>query len=177
MRKLFSKSILSIIIITITFNFINLFIYDYKVSQFLRYDVRDINTVSDVMYDLDYYQPIEKAVVKIFKENMKDCSSINKYSNRLLSLNPRNSQAYYLIAACKDLEGKIAEAYKEIMKSIELDRYNTTYLLSLAILEIKLGKFQSSQNTLNLITSIEPNLENLEQVKQLREQKILERNN
>jgi tetratricopeptide (TPR) repeat protein len=129
------------------------------------------------MYDLDYYQPIEKVVVKIFKKNMTDCSSINKYSNRLLSLNPRSSQAYFMLASCKDLEGKFAEAYKEIMKSVELDRYNTTYLLSLAILEIKLGKFQSSQNTLNLITSINPNLKNLEQVKQFREQKILERNN
>ena len=47
----------------------------------------------------------------------------------------------------------------------------------LFFLEIKLGKFQSSQNTLNLVTSIEPNLKNLEQVKQLREQKILEYNN
>jgi hypothetical protein len=75
-----------------------------------------------------------------------------------------------------DLEGKSAEAYKEIMKSVELDRYNTTYLLSFAILEIKLGKFQSSQETLNLITSIDPNLENLEQVKQFRKQKILESN-
>ena len=94
------------------------------------------------------------------------------FSQRLLELNLKSGQARFFRTICKEKAGDLVGALSEMNEALKYDRYNTNYLLSLAILQLNLNNLEGCKTTLELVEKINPNTENLDMVQDLLKSKI-----
>ena len=85
-----------------------------------------------------------------------DCSLIVHISERLLELDDRSSQAWYMKAICANQLKNFSSAEKYVENSLKFDPINVNYLLGKAELEIFQMKNLNASNTLDKIRSINP---------------------
>ena len=85
-----------------------------------------------------------------------DCSLIVDISERLLELDDRSSQAWYMKAICANQLKNFSSAEKYVENSLKFDPLNVNYLLGKAELEIFQMKKLNASNTLDKIRSINP---------------------
>ena len=166
MKKLVFKLLILVFLIFNIVSYSVLINHDYKVAQIIRLENRDMALLDKVLSGLSYYDPAEMILVKKYQEQVLSCESLKLYSDRLLEMNYRSSQAYFLKTVCAEIEGNLESALDYTKKSLRYDKFNTVYLLNLAILQLNLGDVQSSQETLDKISNLDPNLRNLQVVQE-----------
>ena len=96
-----------------------------------------------------------------YKESIFGCTELQSMARDLIKLNPRSTQAHFILSACYDSTGDLLSAIKYINQSLEFDPNNTSVLLNLAIVQLKLGELDASQKTLDKVSEINPFTENL----------------
>ena len=166
MKKLIPRVLVIILLVFNIVSFSKLSTHDYKTAQVVRFSLSDNSLVNQVIFGLPYYEPAELVLVNKYKEKTLTCTDLNKYADRLLETNERSSQAYFIKTVCKEQSGDLEAALEDTMNSLKYDKFNTVYLLSLAILQLNMGDLDLSQETLNRIYRINPNTKNLQVIQE-----------
>ena len=152
-------------------------IQDRFVVQALFYDISNPKNTNSVLNGLPNYQLIEKAGVELYNYQVKNskvnCGEIEEFGNKLIQINKRSSQGYYLLTACAELKGNQEEALKYIENAIKYDHLNTQYLLGAAILNMNINKLQITKTYLDKIKVIDPDTINYSKILEIYEQKKL----
>ena len=163
-------------IITTTI-YVNSLIQDRFVVQTLFYDITNPKNTNSVLNGLPNYQLIEKAGVELYNYQIKNtkvnCGEIEEFGNKLIQINKRSSQGYYLLTACAELKGNQEEALKYIENAIKYDHLNTQYLLGAAILNMNSNKLEIAKTYLDKIKVIDPETINYNKILEIYEQKKL----
>ena len=171
MKKLMPRVLVIILLVFNIVSFSKLITHDYKTAQVLRFSLSDNSLVNQVIFGLPYYEPAELVLVNKYKEKTLTCTDLNKYAERLLEINERSSQAYFIKTVCKEQSGELVGALEYTMNSLKYDKFNTVYLLNLAILQLNMGDLDLSQETLNRIYRINPNTKNLQVIQEFLNEK------
>ena len=164
MKSNLYRIILAAALLITTQNYISLLNFDAKVFQLLRKQNYSNSLVTEIMNGVPYYIPTESVLVRLYTENLDTCENLSIYSKKLLDMNHRSVQAYFILAACMEKSGRLESALREIKTALVYDPKNTSLLINKAILELNLGDLDLSQKTLNHIFEIDPNSKNLEEV-------------
>jgi len=162
------KILLFLPIIFVTLVYWSVYTFDYQVSKVVRFNDTSDATVSKVFDLSSYYAPAEKVFVKYYQSrniNEHDCNLLSKYSEKLLKSNSRSSQAYFVKAVCDEKIGNLKGALGNAYLALKYDKYNTTYLLTIAILQLNSGNLIEAEKFVNLIEEIDANTKNLDLVK------------
>jgi O-antigen ligase len=98
------------------------------------------------LYGSKYVQSktLEDVAIKISQD--KDFEMANKFANRLLLKKPSSHQAYYIKSVYYESIKSDTEARKAMLEALKIDKYNSVYLLSMAIYDYKLGYIDSSRD-------------------------------
>lgn len=142
--------------------------FDYAISKINRYGEVTETNIDRAFQISSYYIPLEKIFVKYYEsKNIEDhdCKKLNIYADRLIAINVRSSQAYFVKAVCKEKFNDLNLALIDAENALKYDQFNTTYLLTLAILNLNLNNLTETKKYINLIESIDPLTNNLEIVK------------
>ena len=156
------KIVIAIIITISSYHCYNVLVFDYNVGSILKNNAITERKISTTINQLPYYTPIERIVLFKYKsESVKDCLNLKKYAERLIATNKSSAQAYFIKAVCSEQNGNNLEALEMIKKALTVDKYNTVYLLSLAIVQLNLGNLSDSQQTINKILEINSDTSNI----------------
>ena len=138
--------------------------YEYNAYQYLINN--DSNALQNV-YSSKYVvaQTLEDVAVKV--SQAKDFNNAYLLANKLLKHDPTSHQAYYMRAVYYESQNNLSQAKIEMKKALEIDQYNSVYLVGMAVLDFNLGDFRSSRDYLNKAISINPNQQGIDIVKNL----------
>ena len=167
--KKFIKVIILLIIIFSTTAYYRVISFDYQVSKVVRLNDATDETINKIFEMTTYYIPLERALVKYYQSkniNQHDCNLLSDYADKLLLINPRSSQAFFIKSVCSEKIGDLNSALNSAYSALKFDNFNTTYLLTIAILQFNLGNITQAQNYVNLIEKIDPNTKNLNIIKE-----------
>jgi hypothetical protein len=78
-------------------------------------------------------------------------------AERLIEIDSRSSQGWYMKAICANSQGEFTSALQYIERSLEYDPLNTNYLVAKAKLEIAANEIEMAVTTLEQIKRIDPN--------------------
>jgi len=145
-----------------------IFEYEYNAYQYLINN--DSNALKNV-YSSKFVvaQTLEDVSVKV--SQAKDFNNANLLANKLLKHDPTSHQAYYVRAVYYESQNNLSQAKIEMKKALEIDQYNSVYLVGMAVLDFNLGDFRSSRDYLNKAISINPNQQGIDIVKNLLKEK------
>lgn len=160
MSSFIIRIVASLLILVETFFYIRIIDQDIFVVKSLFQDISNQEYNAKVIYGLPYYEPAERVAVGFYnyqiKMNLSDCKTIIEYSEQLLKINSRSSQAYYAMATCAEVNGDLPRSINLMKAAIKFDPLNTTYLSGLALLNISAGNDLEGTRILNNILSIDP---------------------
>ena len=166
--KLITRILISLLTIFSTTMYYKVILFDYEVSKVVRFnDVTD-STVSKVLGMSTYYIPNEKIFVKFYQSkniDQHDCNLLLNYSDTLLKSNSRSTQAYFVKSVCDEKNGDLNGALNIALLGLKFNEFNTTTLLTIAILQFNLGNFDQAQDYVDMIEKIDPKTNNLEIIK------------
>jgi tetratricopeptide (TPR) repeat protein len=166
--KLITRILISLLTIFSTTMYYKVILFDYEVSKVVRFnDVTD-STVSKVFGMSTYYIPNEKVFVKFYQSkniDQHDCNLLLNYSNTLLKSNSRSTQAYFVKSVCDEKNGDLNGALNNALMALKFNKFNTTSLLTIAILQFNLGNINRAQDYVDMIEKIDPKTKNLEIIK------------
>jgi|LauGreDrversion4_1035100.scaffolds.fasta_scaffold288793_1 tetratricopeptide (TPR) repeat protein len=167
--KKFIKVIILLMIIFSTTTYYRVISFDYQVSKVVRLNDATDETINKIFEMSTYYIPLEKVLVKYYQSkniNQHDCNLLSGYTDKLLLINPRSSQAFFIKSVCSEKIGDLNSALDSAYSALKFDNFNTTYLLTIAILQFNLGDITQAQDYVNLIEKIDPNTNNLNIIKE-----------
>lgn len=82
---------------------------DRLLVHVLNFDKLNQDKYQKILNGLPYYQHIEKAAVALYNSqvnnNQLNCDQISEWGNKLIEINKRNTQGYYILTACAEREG------------------------------------------------------------------------
>ena len=141
---------------------------DRKLVKALFTDISNEKNYSEILNGLPYYQHIEKAAVKLFNNqvnnNQLNCDQLELWGNKLIEINKRNPQGYYILTSCAEAEKNQKKAIEFIKTAIKYDPLNTQYLLGAAILYLNNGDLVTSELYLKQVEMIDPKTFNLDKI-------------
>lgn len=152
----FVRAVLSFVFIIVTASTIGSLKYDSQVKQILNKEInqREI-TIELINSRFASAKTVELIGVSLIREN-SDCVLIEKISNRLLQIDGRSAQAWFMKAICENKQKSFQNAQNFIGNSLKFDPLNVNYLLGKAELEVIQNKKIEAKITLDTIRRINP---------------------
>jgi O-antigen ligase len=130
--------------------------YDAQVNKIILGQLNDKPAIISII-NSNFASAKTVELIGVMKIREKaDCSLIVDISERLLELDDRSSQAWYMKAICANQLKNFSNAKKYVENSLKFDPLNVNYLLGKAELEIFQMKKLNASNTLDKIRSINP---------------------
>jgi hypothetical protein len=126
---------------------------DYEYKQILVGQVSNGNQIMNTLYQWPYVRPMEQVMVK-FAQNLENCIFLEGITDRILSVDSRSSEAWFVKAVCADSQGKRELALKYTEESLNLHPLNIRYLNAKYQLEKSLELDLEAKATLKLIELI-----------------------
>ena len=93
-----------------------------------------------------------------------NCEEIELAGRKLIEINKRNTQGYYLLTACAEAKGNEQNAIELIQTAIKFDPLNTQYLLGAAVLFLNNGDLFNAELYLEKVKRIDPKTFNLDNI-------------
>lgn len=160
------------IIIVSTYSFFLVYTILFTRTERWVYSVVQQNNYEYIskIYKTDFIAPrsLEKVTVKL--SNDKQYEAASKFGDKLLQLNPNSHQAYFTKAIYSEFMGDLPRAKLWMLKALKIDKYNSVYLLSLALYESKSGNRNSASSYLEKAIESNPDQQGIEFVrKQIRD--------
>lgn len=93
-------------------------------------------------------KPLEEVVILVAQQATTKCDFTDELSEKLLEIDDRNSQAYFLKAICANYQGNFEEALEYTKKSLEYDPMNQVFLAAQVKLAIASGDKSSAEEFL-----------------------------
>ena len=130
--------------------------YDSQANKIINAQLNDpTNILSTINSNFASAKTVE--LIGIMKINQNaSCNFINDISSRLLEIDNRSSQAWFMKAICANREKDYKAAQEYVERSLKFDPLNVNYLLGKAELEISQMKKLNASKTLGKIRSINP---------------------
>lgn len=157
--------VLSLITVVV---YVQALMQDRLLVKALYSDTSNVENYNKILNGLPYYQHIEKAAVKLYNNqissNQINCNEIETWGRKLVEINNRNTQGYYLLTACAEAKGNQQDAIKFIETAIKFDPLNSQYLLGAAVLYLNSGDLATAELYLDKVKSIDPNTFNLSNI-------------
>jgi len=107
----------------------------------------------------------EDITIQISKSN--DFNKSKKFADKLLLLKPNSHQAKYIQSVYFESLGNELMAKKLMMEALKIDKYNSVYLLSLAIYEFKAGNVLQAREFLEKTKYINPTQKGIDIVEKM----------
>ena len=118
----------------------------------------EFNNSSQYLEVLDSF-PNAKAAELVAVELVKDyknCTLANEVADRMIKIDPRNSQGWFIKAVCANAVKNFTMAIEYVDNSLKFDPYNPFYLISKAKLETINGQLDDAKTTLMKVKEINP---------------------
>ncbi len=109
-------------------------------------------------------QTLEDIAVEISKS--KNYELAYSFGEKLLKHRPSSHQGYYIRSVYFESKSDLEKAKIAMLRALELDPYNSVYLLSMSIYEYKLNNLEAAKNYFLLAKDINPTQEGLDLVSQ-----------
>lgn len=159
-----SRVLLAFLIIILLNYYGGIVIQDFKVAQVRLNKIEPTKPITEIFQEYKHYPPLEELLVKSYKEKLYSCEILLDLAKNLLELNPRSIQSDFITAACLDEAGDFVSARDVIRRSLKFDPNNTSTLINYAIIELKLGNFDSCKKILDKIELIDSNAPSLQRI-------------
>ena len=88
--------------------------------------------------------------------DINNCAFVEIIADRLIQIDDRSSQAWYMKAVCANVNRDFLSAIKNIEQSLKFDPLNTFYLVAKAKLEIAANQLDNAASTVAKVKSINP---------------------
>jgi tetratricopeptide (TPR) repeat protein len=154
------------IIIISTYSFFLVYTILFARTERWVYSVVQQNNYEYIskIYKTDFIAPrsLEKVTVKL--SNDKQYEAASKFGDKLLQLNPSSHQAYFTKAIYSEFTGDLTRAKLWMLEALKIDKYNSVYLLSLALYESKSGNKNSAWSYLEKAIESNPDQQGIEYV-------------
>jgi len=141
--------------------------YDSQANKIIQAQLIDptkiLNTINS---NFASAKTVELIGIMKIKENAS-CDFIDEISSRLLEIDDRSSQAWFMKAICANREKNYKTAQEYVERSLKFDPLNVDYLLGKAELEIFQMEKLNASKTLDKIRSINPSDPQLLQLRAL----------
>ena len=143
-------------ILFLIFSIFGVKIFEYERNAYKFLINNDSNALKSV-YNSKYVvaQTLEDVAVKV--SQAKDFENAYLLALKLLSHDPTSHQAYYMRAVYFESKNDLAQAKKDMLRALELDQFNSVYLLGMAVLEYNLGNVPTAREYLNNTIMVNPN--------------------
>ena len=151
--------------IRVLFSFVFIFVmvftisslkYDSQVKKILNKEINKQEVIIEIINSrFASAKTVELIGVSLIREN-SDCIFVNSISDRLLQIDNRSAQAWFMKAICENQQKSFQNAHNFIENSLKFDPLNINYLLGKAELEIIQNKNLEAKVTLNSIKEINP---------------------
>ena len=109
-------------------------------------------------------QTLEDIAVEISKS--KNYELAYSFGEKLLKHRPSSHQGYYIRSVYFESKSDLEKAKIAMLRALELDPYNSVYLLSMSIYEYNLNNLEAAKNYFLLAKDINPTQEGLDLVSQ-----------
>jgi len=151
------KAILSFAtVLFLIFSIFSVKIFEYERNAYKFLINNDSNALKSV-YNSKYVvaQTLEDVAVKV--SQAKDFENAYLLALKLLSHDPTSHQAYYMRAVYYESKNDLTQAKKDMLKALELDQFNSVYLLGMAVLEYNSGNSPIAREYLKNTMIVNPN--------------------
>jgi hypothetical protein len=165
-----SRFITTSLISTLTAVMLSFLIFLGQVVKFeywaLDVIARKNSTNLQKLYDSKIVVPqtLEDIAVEISKS--KNYELAYSFGEKLLKHRPSSHQGYYIRSVYFESKSDLEKAKIAMLRALELDPYNSVYLLSMSIYEYKLNNLEAAKNYFLLAKDINPTQEGLDLVSQ-----------
>ena len=158
-------------ILFLIFSIFGVKIFEYERNAYKFLINNDSNALKSV-YNSKYVvaQTLEDVAVKV--SQAKDFENAYLLALKLLSHDPTSHQAYYMRAVYFESKNDLAQAKKDMLRALELDQFNSVYLLGMAVLEYNLGNVPTAREYLNDTIMVNPNQTGIDIVTNLLAKKV-----
>lgn len=152
----FVRAALSFVFIFVLASTMGSIKYDSQVKKILGKEINQQEIILEVLNSrFASAKTVELIGVSLIREN-SDCILVNKISSRLLQIDNRSAQAWFMKAICENKQKSFQNAQSFIGNSLNFDPLNVTYLLGKAELEVIQNKKLEAKITLDTIRRINP---------------------
>lgn len=94
-------------------------------------------------------------------QNSSNCVFVQGLTQRLIKLNDRSSQAWFVDGGCSYSQGNYEKANAQVTNALKFDPLNTTYLMGQFQIQLMLNNIREAQKTLDLVKRINPSTNGL----------------
>ncbi len=125
--------------------------------------------INDLEYLLTHralVETFEKVAISLYQETNEE-KYFNQFVNRYLEFTPTRGQAWYLNAVKNEKNGDLIKAQESLENALNSDPYNPVYILSLGILEAKLGNMSKATSLYRTLLKIDSRIQNIDLLKML----------
>jgi tetratricopeptide (TPR) repeat protein len=138
------------------FSLFSVKIFEYERNAYKFLIGNDGNALKSV-YNSKYVvaQTLEDVAVKV--SQAKEFENAYYLALKLLSHDPTSHQAYYMRAVYYESKNNLIQAKKDMLKALEIDQFNSVYLLGMAVLEYNLGNSTIAREYLKNTIIVNPN--------------------
>lgn len=143
-------------ILFLIFSIFSVKIFEYERNAYKFLINNDSNALKSV-YNSKYVvaQTLEDVAVKV--SQAKEFENAYLLALKLLRHDPTSHQAYYMRAVYFESKNDLAQAKKDMLRALELDQFNSVYLLGMAVLEYNSGNVPTARDYLNETIMVNPN--------------------
>lgn len=126
---------------------------DLEYRQILAGNISNGDEILKTLNGWPYARPTEQVMVEL-AQNLDNCAFLEDVTSRLLIVNQRSSEAWFVKAVCADFRGDLNLALRHTQKAINLHPLNVRYLDVKYQLETGLNLDTEAGKTLEIITQI-----------------------
>ena len=126
---------------------------DIQLRNVMNNNYTDGNKIVEILKMWPNPRPTEEVMVK-YVQDLKNCPFVDKVSDRLLEVDPRSGQAWFVKSICADAYNDQSTSLSFVKKAIEFQPMNVRYLNVQYQLEKFLGYEVEAAKTLSRINLI-----------------------
>jgi O-antigen ligase len=153
-KKLSTVRILSVIALILTIPMcVRIISTDMQVRNIMNNKYADGDKIIEILKMWPNPRPTEEVIVK-YAQDLKNCPFVDRLSDRLLEVDPRSGQAWFIKSICADAYNDQATSLSFVKKAIEFQPMNLRYLDVQYQLEKFLGYEDEAAKTVLRINSI-----------------------
>jgi len=148
---------------------VKIFEYERNAYKFL---INNDGNALKIVYNSKYVvaQTLEDVAVKV--SQAKEFENAYYLALKLLSHDPTSHQAFYMRAVYYESKNDLIQAKKDMLKALEIDQFNSVYLLGMAVLEYNLGNSPIAREYLKDTIMSNPNQTGIDLVTNLLNKKV-----
>lgn len=153
-KKLLFVRIAAIISLILTLPLsVRIIVTDVQVRNIMNSKYMDGDKIIEILRMWPNSRPTELVMIK-YVQDLKNCPFVDRVSGRLLEVDPRSGQAWFVKSLCADAYNDQVSSLNFVKKAIKFQPVNTRYLDVQYQLEKFLGYDVDAAKTLSRINSI-----------------------